>query len=130
MADRDPLERWSVGRVTLLGDAAHPMYPSGSNGAAQAILDAVALSRALQTERRVEDALCVYEAERLDSTSKIVRLNREFAAEQVLRLVDERCPPDCENTHDFVPLEEMEEIARQYSLVAGFDRSVANDRLA
>ena len=50
MADRDSLERWSVGRVTLLGDAAHPMYPSGSNGAAQAILDAAALTRALQTE--------------------------------------------------------------------------------
>ncbi len=130
MADRDPVDRWSVGRVTLLGDAAHPMYPSGSNGAAQAILDAVALTRALRTEPHVPDALRAYEAERLEPTSEIVRLNREFAAERVLRLVDERCPPDCENIHDYVPLEEMEEIARRYSQVAGFDRSVVNDRLA
>ena len=130
MADRDPVERWSFGRVTLLGDAAHPMYPSGSNGAAQAVLDAAALTRALQTEPREDDALCVYQAERLGPTAEIVRLNREFAAERVLRLVDERCPPNCENIYDYVPLEEMEEIARQYSQIAGFDRSVVNDRLA
>ena len=57
MADRDPVERWSVGRVTLLGDAAHPMYPSGSNGAAQAILDAEALTRALRAGPRVDESL-------------------------------------------------------------------------
>ena len=130
MADRDPVERWSVGRVTLLGDAAHPMYPSGSNGAAQAILDAVALTRALRAEPRIDDALRAYQAERLQPTAEIVRLNREFAAERVLRLVDERCPPDCENIHDYVPLEEMEEISRRYSQVAGFDRGVVNERPA
>ena len=104
MADHDPVARWSFGRVTLLGDAAHPMYPSGSNGAAQAILDARALTRALRAQSNVPDALHAYEAERLKPTAEIVRLNREFAAEHVLRLVDERCPPDCENISDYVLL--------------------------
>lgn len=130
MADRDPVGRWSFGRVTLLGDAAHPMYPSGSNGAAQAILDAQALTRALRVQPTVPDALRAYEAERLEPTAEIVRLNREFAAEHVLRLVDERCPPDCENINDYVSLEEMEEISRKYKRIAGFDTESMDDRLS
>ena len=122
MADRDSVPQWSFGRVTLLGDAAHPMYPSGSNGAARAILDARALTRALQMQPNVPDALRAYEAERLEPTAEIVRLNREFAAEHVLRLVDERCPPDCENIGDYVSPEEMEEVSRRYKRIAGFDR--------
>ena len=121
MIDRDPVPRWSFGRVTLLGDAAHPMYPSGSNGAAQAILDASALTRALQAQPNVADALRAYEAERLEPTAEIVRVNREFAAEHVLRLVDERCPPDCENISDYVSREEMEEVSLRYKRIAGFD---------
>ena len=128
MADRDPVARWSFDRVTLLGDAAHPMYPSGSNGAAQAILDAGALTRALRTQASVRDALRAYETERLEPTAEIVRLNREFAAERVLRLVDERCPPDCENIHDYVAREEMEAISRRYERLAGFDLNAVNDR--
>ena len=93
MADRDPVAQWSFGRVTLLGDAAHPMYPSGSNGAAQAILDARALTRAVEGQPDIRDALRVYEAERLGPSSDVVLQNRAFAAERVLRLVDERCPP-------------------------------------
>ncbi|MCM3162246.1 FAD-dependent monooxygenase [Metabacillus litoralis] len=57
MADRDPLPQWTFGRVTLLGDAAHPMYPIGSNGASQAILDADALGKALLEHLDVESAL-------------------------------------------------------------------------
>ena len=128
MADRDPVPRWSFGRVTLLGDAAHPMYPSGSNGAAQAILDARALTHALRTQPKVPDALRAYEAERLEPTAEIVRLNREFAAEHVLRLVDERCPPDCENISDYVSLEEMEDVSRRYKRVAGFDIDAMDER--
>lgn len=129
MADRDPLARWSFGRVTLLGDAAHPMYPSGSNGAAQAILDARALTRAFQAQPGVTDALHAYQAERLGPTAAIVLLNREFAAERVLRLVDERCPPDCENIRDHVALDEMEEISRRYQRIAGFAPDAVNDPL-
>ena len=69
-----------------------------------------------------------YEAERLGPTAEIVRLNREFAAERVLRLVDERCPPDCENIHDYVTREEMEAISRRYERLAGFDLNAVNDR--
>ena len=114
--------------MTLLGDAAHPMYPSGSNGAAQAILDARALTRALETQPNVPDALRAYEAERLEPTAEIVRLNREFAAEHVLRLVDERCPPGCENIGDYVSLEEMEDVSRRYKRVAGFDIDAMDER--
>ena len=127
MADRDPVARWSFGRVTLLGDAAHPMYPSGSNGAAQAILDARALTRAIRTGPDIQVALRAYEAERLEPTSQIVLQNREFAAERILRLVDERCPPDCENIHDYVAHEEMEAMSRRYQRIAGFDRGTVND---
>ena len=128
MADRDPLAQWSFGRVTLLGDAAHPMYPSGSNGAAQAILDAGALTRALQAQPSVQCALRTYQAERLKPTAEVVLLNREFAAEHVLRLVDERCPPDCENIRDYVPLAEMEELSQRYQRIAGFDRNSVNEQ--
>ena len=126
MADRDPVPQWSFGRVTLLGDAAHPMYPSGSNGAAQAILDAGALTRALQAQPSVQDALRAYETERLKPTAEIVLQNREFAAEHVLRLVDERCPPYCENIRDYVPLDEMEALSRRYQRIAGFDPDAVN----
>jgi len=128
MADRDPLAQWSFGRATLLGDAAHPMYPSGSNGAAQAILDAGDLTRALRAHPSVRDALRAYEAERLKPTSEVVLQNREFAAERVLRMVDERCPPDCENIYDYVPLDEMEELSRRYQRIAGFDPDAVNEQ--
>ena len=65
MCDRDPVSRWSFGRVTLLGDAAHPMYPVGSNGASQAILDACALADTLSSGASVSDALDGYEQQRL-----------------------------------------------------------------
>lgn len=129
MADRDPIARWSFGRVTLLGDAAHPMYPSGSNGAAQAILDARALTRAIATRPGILNALHTYEAERLEPTAEVVLQNREFAAERVLRLVDERCPPDCDNILDYVAREEMEAISRRYQRIAGFDRGAVNNPL-
>ena len=129
MADRDPIAHWSFGRVTLLGDAAHPMYPSGSNGAAQAILDARALTRAIATGPGIPNALHTYEAERLEPTAEVVLQNREFAAERVLRLVDERCPPDCSNIHDYVAREEMDAISRRYERIAGFDKSAVNNPL-
>jgi 2-polyprenyl-6-methoxyphenol hydroxylase-like FAD-dependent oxidoreductase len=73
MVDQDPLPWWSQGRVTLLGDAAHPMYPRGSNGAGQAILDARALAEALKSHSSPVDALKSYEAERLPLTANVVR---------------------------------------------------------
>ena len=82
MCDRDPVERWSFGRVTLLGDAAHPMYPVGSNGASQAILDARCLAAELAGGNGdIEAALKAYEAERLPTTAEIVRTNRKGGPE-------------------------------------------------
>src|SRR5262249_46361021 len=92
MCDRDPLPRWSHGRVTLLGDAAHPMYPVGSNGASQAILDARCLADRLQTAEHVLHALAMYEQERLPVTAQIVRMNRRGGPGVCAAAAEERPP--------------------------------------
>ena len=92
MADRDPLPRWTHGRVTLLGDAAHPMYPVGSNGASQAILDARCLADSAGVGRARPPALAAYEAERLPKTAEIVRNNRKGGPEGVIDEVERRAP--------------------------------------
>ncbi|MGI9488981.1 MAG: flavin-dependent oxidoreductase [Geminicoccaceae bacterium] len=92
MCDRDPLPRWSFGRVTLLGDAAHPMYPVGSNGASQAILDARCLADALKTAEHPMQALHLYERERLAKTAAIVKANRKGGPERVIDEVEKRAP--------------------------------------
>jgi len=122
MCDRDPLERWGEGRVTLLGDAAHPMYPVGSNGAAQAIIDGRALAKALAAHRDVAAALRAYEAERLPATGRIVLSNRQMGPERVIDLAAERAPDGFERIEDVIPREELLAIAGQYRKVAGFER--------
>jgi 2-polyprenyl-6-methoxyphenol hydroxylase-like FAD-dependent oxidoreductase len=87
MVDQDPLPRWSFGRVTLLGDAAHPMVPRGSNGAGQAILDARSLADCLASNGDHAAALRDYEARRLAATTKIVLTNREHPPDAILREV-------------------------------------------
>lgn len=126
LVDRDPLPRWSFGRVTLLGDAAHPMYPIGSNGASQAILDAAALADALSSIPDPESALRGYEAERLEKTSRIVLSNRQQGPEIVMQMVEDRAPNGFRNLHDVISRKELEEIAESYKAVAGFDRDRLN----
>jgi len=92
MCDRNPLTRWSFGRVTLLGDAAHPMYPVGSNGASQAILDARCLADALKRAEHPMQALHLYEKERIEKTAVIVRANRKGGPERVIDEVEKRAP--------------------------------------
>ena len=92
MCDREPLDRWSFERVTLLGDAAHPMYPVGSNGAAQAILDARCIARVLAVGGDVAAALRAYEAERLPAANQVVLSNRRMGPERVIDIVAERAP--------------------------------------
>ena len=121
LVDRDPLPRWSVGRVTLLGDAAHPMYPIGSNGSAQAILDARYLADSLQSIGNVEYALKEYEAERLPRTAGIVLRNRMNGPEQVMQLAEERAPNGFDNIDSIIALAEREAIALRYKRLAGFD---------
>lgn len=126
LVDKDPLPRWTQDRVTLLGDAAHPMYPIGSNGSAQAILDARCLADRLQAAamRRnagIELALKEYEAERLPPTAGIVLRNRLNGPEQVMQIAHERAPDGYAHIHDVVPQAELEEIAMRYKRLAGFD---------
>ncbi len=82
MVDRDPLPYWTAGRVTLTGDAAHPMYPRGGNGANQAILDVRALSRHLAATPDVTAALKAYEAERLNAANGVVLANRSLSPDK------------------------------------------------
>lgn len=128
MIDRDPVERWSFGRVTLLGDAAHPMYPIGSNGASQAILDAPALVAALMSASNIEQALRQYEQERLPPTARIVLSNRQQGPEQVMQLVEERAPNGFTQLHEVISQAELEEIAGRYKQIAGFSREELNSK--
>jgi 2-polyprenyl-6-methoxyphenol hydroxylase-like FAD-dependent oxidoreductase len=126
LVDRDPLPRWTVGRVTLLGDAAHPMYPIGSNGSAQAILDARYLADCIaDCAARGGDllyALKEYEAERLPRTAGIVLRNRLNGPEQVMQIAEERAPGGFGNIDDVIPFAERDEISQRYKRLAGFDR--------
>lgn len=126
MVDRDPLARWTWGPVTLLGDAAHPMYPIGSNGASQAILDAAALARAIVAHGPTPVALQAYEAERRPPTSSIVRANRGNGPEQVMQLAEERAPSGFTRIENVVPRPELEAIAAHYKRIAGFDPATLN----
>ncbi|MCA1725902.1 MAG: FAD-dependent monooxygenase, partial [Thermomicrobia bacterium] len=126
MVDRDPLDTWSVGRVTLLGDAAHPMYPVGSNGASQAILDARALADALITNTDIPAALRDYEAHRRPATARITLSNRQQGPERVMQIVEERAPQGFTDLDAVISRAEREAIAAEYKQIAGFDRETLN----
>ena len=128
MVDRDPLERWSHGRLTLLGDAAHAMYPIGSNGASQAILDARVLTRELRDKGQTPAALEAYEAERRPATAKIVLANRGNGPEQVMQLVEQRAPDGFADIADVLSTDELEQTAAAYKRIAGFDKEALNTR--
>lgn len=120
LVDRDPVDRWTFGRVTLMGDAAHPMYPIGSNGASQAILDARTIAREILAKGETADALQAYEAERRPATTDLVMLNRRNGPEQVMQIVEERAPDGFNTVTDVLSQQELEEIAANYKRVAGF----------
>jgi 5-methylphenazine-1-carboxylate 1-monooxygenase len=126
MCDRDPLPRWSFGRVTLLGDAAHPMYPVGSNGASQAILDARCLADRLKDAEHPVHALWVYEQTRLPVTAEIVRMNRRGGPEGVIDAVEARAPDGFSNIDDVLSFEQRKAIVRGYASTAGFAREQVN----
>ena len=120
MCDRDPLPRWTFGRVTLLGDAAHPMYPVGSNGASQAILDARTLADALERAEHPRQALYAYEAERRPKTAEVVRLNRKGGPERVIDEVEKRAPAGFDSVDDVMTRAERAAIVGGYAGTAGF----------
>jgi len=120
MCDRDPLPRWTHGRVTLLGDAAHPMYPVGSNGASQAILDARCLADHLVRAEHPMQALAAYERERLPPTAEIVHSNRKGGPEGVIDAVEALAPDGFTDIEAVLPRAEREAIVRGYAQKAGF----------
>jgi 2-polyprenyl-6-methoxyphenol hydroxylase-like FAD-dependent oxidoreductase len=124
MVDQDPLPRWTFGRLTLLGDAAHPMYPRGANGAAQAILDCRALTTCLSAERDPEVALKRYESERLPATAKVVLTNRENPPDAILREVFLRTGDKPFDSIDrVISREELASLSEGYKKITGSDRT-------
>jgi 2-polyprenyl-6-methoxyphenol hydroxylase-like FAD-dependent oxidoreductase len=121
MVDRDPLPRWTFGRTTLVGDAAHPMYPIGSNGGTQGIIDARALAFHLATAPNPDEGLARYEAERRPATSAIVLMNRAGGPDQVMELAEQRAPRADDDLDAVLPMAERQAIADAYKKVAGFD---------
>ena len=129
MVDRDPLPRWTHGRVTLLGDAAHPMYPVGSNGASQAILDARALAGCLLSYPNDPlHALDRYDEVRRPATSGIVLANRGHGPERPMTLVEERAPDGFTRIDDVISPEEILQSTEGYRRAAGFAMADLNER--
>ena len=128
MVDRDPLPSWDFGRVTLLGDAAHPMYPVGSNGASQAIIDARVLARELALQPSIEPAVAAYDAARRPATAAVVQANRKVGPEQCMELVEQRAPNGFTDLDDVISQRELEAISRSYKRTAGFDPDILNNR--
>ena len=121
MVDRDPLPTWNDGRVTLLGDAAHPMYPIGSNGASQAILDARVLTGCvLAHSNDLDTALAIYDARRRPATGAIVLANRGLGPEAPMQLVHERAPNGFTSIDDVISRDEILEVTEGYRRTAGF----------
>jgi 5-methylphenazine-1-carboxylate 1-monooxygenase len=125
MVDQDPLPRWSFGRVTLLGDAAHPMVPRGSNGAGQAILDAVALAECLAAAPGDPvAALKAYEDRRLEPTTDVVLTNRTRPPDAILGEVYRRTgDKPFRYIEDVISADEIRALSDGYKRVAGYDKT-------
>ena len=126
--DREPLPRWTFGRVTLLGDAAHPMRPVGSQAGSQAIVDARVLAHALGTAKDTNDGLERYQAQRLAPMNAMVLRNRQFGPSIIMEIAEERAPNGFERIEDVIPFGELEEISRSFKSAAGFDPEQLNRR--
>ena len=121
MVDKEPIERWTFGRVTLAGDAAHPMYPRGSNGSAQALIDARVLADLLASDRGADCALAEYEAIRSPQTAKVVRTNRATPPDAINIEVEDRTGDrPFDDLSKVISHEELQAISDRYKAVAGF----------
>lgn len=132
MVDRDALPRWTHGRTTLLGDAAHAMYPNGSNGGSQAILDsrtlAFHLATAADTPAGIEKALMQYEDARRPAMTALLAGTRATGPERVMQLARERAPEGFDDIETVIPLSERRQIADDYKAAAGFLPELLNER--
>lgn len=120
MIDRDPVPTWVDGPVALIGDAAHAMYPTGSNGASQAIVDSRVLGAAMLDHGVTPAALAAYDEKLCEPISKLVLRNRGAGPFGLLNLVDERCGGVFDNIDDIIPPEERAEFMAGYKAAAGF----------
>lgn len=127
MVDRDPLEQWTNGRVTLLGDAAHPTYPVGSNGATQAIVDARVLGAKILEVGVNPNALTAYEAEMRPKTTGVVLANRGSGPDAILQRVEDLCGGAFDQIDDVLPRRELAEHAARYKSIAGFGIQALNE---
>lgn len=128
MVDRNPLPRWSHGPMTLLGDAAHAMYPIGSNGASQGIIDARILARELRDKGVGTEALESYDAIRREAVNAVVLMNRGDGPDKILDVVAERAPDGFDDIETVMPLLERQTFADGYKKVAGMDIKTLNAR--
>ena len=120
MVDKDPVGRWTFGRVTLAGDAAHPMYPRGSNGAAQALIDGRTLAELLAAGDPVA-ALKAYEVARLEPTARVVRTNREHPPDFInIRVEELTGDRPFDNLDEFITQDELRALSENYRRIAGF----------
>lgn len=128
MVDRDALPEWTFGNLALLGDAAHAMYPNGSNGGSQATLDARTFAYHLATEPTIEAALQAYEDARRPACTRLLELTRQTGPERVMQIARERAPEGFAHVHDVISQEELEGIAADYKIAAGFHPDSLNAR--
>jgi len=130
MVDRNPLPQWSFGPVTLLGDAAHAMYPIGSNGASQGIIDARVLARELRDHGVGQGALQSYDDIRREAVNAVVLANRGDGPDKILDIVAERAPDGFDDIETVMPLAERQAFADRYKAVTGMTIEELNKRPA
>lgn len=126
MVDRDPLPRWSFGRVSLMGDAAHAAYPVGSNGAGSAIIDARKLGAAFVARGLTPAALQAYEDEMRPITEKVILTNRVAGPDSILDVVEERSGGVFDDIEEVIPRDELAAHAANYKAVAGYGIEAIN----
>jgi 2-polyprenyl-6-methoxyphenol hydroxylase-like FAD-dependent oxidoreductase len=127
--DRDPLPTWIHGRVTLMGDAAHPMYPWGSSGATQAVVDAYVLADSLSGEKDIDAALRRYDGVQRPLTSAVVLSNREIGPVDFMTVVEEMAPNGFDNIDELIPPLEMQRLVTRFKTVGGFTPDSVKDKL-
>jgi 2-polyprenyl-6-methoxyphenol hydroxylase-like FAD-dependent oxidoreductase len=126
MVDRDPLPRWTEGRVTLMGDAAHPTYPVGSNGASQAIIDARVIGARILDHGTTPEALAAYEAEMRPLTTGVIEANRGSGPDAILQKVEDLCGGRFDSIDEVIPRADLAAHAERYKSIAGFSIEALN----
>jgi 2-polyprenyl-6-methoxyphenol hydroxylase-like FAD-dependent oxidoreductase len=126
--DRDPVPRWSFSRVTLIGDAAHPMQPVGAQAGSQAIVDGRVLAASLMATRDPAEALTRYQDARIAAMNDMILRNRSLGLETILQTAEERAPGGFRHIHDVLSRDELETTALNFKKAAGFDVETVNSR--